>query len=410
MANDPGRHRALELHPDSGMSFLCRHKLPGSAHVCGHGRPENAPCGAFEYVRVERPEDLPPADPRWVDVAVLDMNHGWPNLGHDSLVHSLLDIACELLPLAEETGVRVRAISFDVRRAGGVPEPPGGRFALYVGTGGPGALDPHENDGRSERSQGIREDPSWEEPLFRLFDRILADDTAALLAVCHTFGVMCRWSGLARPVLRGPEKGGKSAGVLENVLDPEAARHPWFRRFGEHLRGGRLRILDNRLFDLIPRSGAFPPGMTPIGWETLGVGGPRGDAITMIELARDAGGTMPRVFGVNHHPEVVDRARQMHIVDQKLERGEVSAEWVAERREALTRTFPDEDSEQLLARTSEYTLVEPLRFHLWRQVRLRIASLGFAVALHEDQVAAGGPPPVFPSGGPPGARLVNLPS
>ncbi len=385
--------RASELHSNSSMSFLYKQKLPGSPRVCGLGRSESAPGGALEYVRVERPEDLPRADPRVIDVAVLDMNHGWPNLGHDCLVHSLGDIACELLPFAEEAGVRVRAISFDVRRSGMIPEPPGGRFSLYVGTGGPGSLDPRENDGRSERSQGIREDPSWQEPLFRLFDRILADESAALLAVCHTFGLLCRWSGLARPVLRGPGKGGKSAGVLENVLAPEAARHPWFQRFDQKLRGGRLRILDNRLFDLIPRPGAFPRGMTPIGWETLGLGGRRGEAITMIEFARDPGGTMPRIFGVNHHPEVVDRARQMQIVDQKLERGEVSVEWVAERREGLTRNVPDEDSEQLLVQTSEYTLQNPLRFHLWRQARLRIESLGFAADLHEDQVAAGQPPP-----------------
>lgn len=348
--------------------------------------------GGPEYVRVERPEDLPPADPRLVDVAVLDMNHGWPNLGHDCLIHSLLEMSRELLPTTVETGIGgipgigVRVISFDVRRSGMIPEPPGGRFSLYVGTGGPGALDPHENDGISEYSQGIREDPSWQEPLFRVFDRILADESAALIAICHTFGVLCLWSGLARPVLRGPEKGGKSTGVLENLLAPEAAGHPWFQRFARKLDGGRLRILDNRLFDLIPRSGAFPPGMTPIGWETLGVGGPRGDAITMIEFARDPGGTMPRFFGVNHHPEILDRARQMQIVDEKLARGEVSAKWVAERREALTRSFPDEDSEQRLVRTSEYTLLGPLRFHLCRQVRLRIESLGFAADLHEDRL------------------------
>lgn len=353
--------------------------------------PEDAPRGVFEYVRVERPEDLPAMDARAVDVAVLDMNHGWPNLGHDCLVASLLDIAGELRPAAEEAGVRVRAVSFDVRRCGMVPEPPGGRFSLYIGTGGPGSLDPHENDGRSGPSQGVREDPSWEAPLFRVFDRILADESAALIAVCHTFGVLCRWSGLARPVLRGPEKGGKSTGVLENVLAPEAAGHPWFRRFGRTLQAGRLRILDNRLFDLIPRPGAFPSGMTPIGWETLGVGGPRGEAITMIEFARDPGGTMPRIFGVNHHPEVVDRERQMQIVEQKLERGEVSAQWVEERREVLTRTFPDEDSEQRLIHTSEYTLQQPLRFHLWRQVRLRLEALGFAAGLHEDRVAEGTP-------------------
>src|SRR5947199_157061 len=143
------------------MAFLCRHKLPGSHPFCGHDHPADAPCGAFEYVRVERPEDLPAAEPRIVDVAVLDMNHGWPNLGHDCIVHALLDTACELLPVTEETGVRVRALSFDVRRAQQIPEPPGGRFALYVGTGGPGHIDPHANDGVSPESQGIAEDPSW---------------------------------------------------------------------------------------------------------------------------------------------------------------------------------------------------------------------------------------------------------
>jgi hypothetical protein len=374
------------------MSFLCRHKLPGSVQFCSAGRPADAPCGAFEYVRVEQPEDLPPADPRIVDVAVLDMNHGWPNLGHDSLVHALLDDACELLPIAEETGVRVRALSFDVRRSGMIPEPPGGRFSLYLGTGGPGHIDPYQNDGVSELSQGIREDPSWQAPLFRLFDRILADESAALLAVCHTFGVLCHWSGLARPVLRGPEKGGKSTGVLENVLTAEACDHPWFRLFCARLGAGeRLRILDNRLFDLIPSGRTFPTGAVPIGWETQGVGGPPGDALTMLELARDRAGVMPRVFGVNHHPEIVDRARQLVILEQKLERGEVSAQWVAERHEAMTRTFPGEDSDFRLQRTSDYTLLQPLRFHLWRQVRLRTESLGLPVDLHEDRVAAGPP-------------------
>ena len=29
--------------------------------------------------------------------------------------------------------------------------------------------------------------------------------------------------------LRGPEKGGKSAGIMENALTPAARTHPWFR-------------------------------------------------------------------------------------------------------------------------------------------------------------------------------------
>jgi hypothetical protein len=377
------------------MSFLCRHKLPGNSHFCGSEHPIDAPCGAFEYTRVERPEDLPPADPRIVDIAVLDMNHGWPNLGHDCIVHALLDDACELLPVAEETGVRARAISFDVRRSGMIPELPGGRFALYVGTGGPGHIDPYANDGVSAESQGIREDPSWQAPLFRLFDAIVADEGAALLAVCHTFGVMCAWSGLAHPVLRGAEKGGKSTGVLENVLDAEAWSHPWFHRFGDDLgAGGRLRVMDNRLFDLLPSGGALPTGTSTIGWETLGVGGPAGDAVTMIEFARDGGGLMPRVFGVNHHPEIiVDRAGQAAILKQKVERGEVTAQWAAERREILERGDRDEAVERSLQLTSDYTLLRPLRFHLQRQVRQRAESLGFAVDLDENRVALGSTSP-----------------
>ncbi len=375
------------------MAFLCRHKLPGSHQLCGHDHPADAPCGAFEYVRVERPEDLPPAEPRIVDVAVLDMNHGWPNLGHDCIVHALLDTACELLPIAEETGVRVRALSFDVRRSRQIPELPGGRFALYVGTGGPGHINPYANDGVSPESQGIAEDPSWQPPLFRLFDAIVDDPEAALLAVCHTFGVMCHWSGIAEPVLRGPEKGGKSTGVLENVLAPEAGHHPWFHRFGEELGdSGRLRVMDNRLFDLIPQGAHLPAGVLPIGWETLGVGGPQGDAITMIEFARDGGGLMPRVFGVNHHPEIVNRAGQMALLEQMVERGEVTAQWAAERREILTRTYPAENSEHLLRLTSDYTLLRPLRFHLQRQVRRRAESLGFTVDLDEERTALGGAP------------------
>ena len=51
----------------------------------------------------------------------------------------------------------------------------------------------------------------------------------------HSFGVMCRWSDVAAPVLRPAEKGGKSAGILENVLTDEGARHPWFRQLAEEL-------------------------------------------------------------------------------------------------------------------------------------------------------------------------------
>ena len=370
------------------MPLDCQHKIQFGRQSCVTNCPASAACGVFHYARIERPEDILPVDDDSVDVAVLDMNHGWPNLGHDSLVHAVRDAACDLMAPLAGTGMRVRVLSYDVRRHGQVPEPPGGRFALYLGTGGPGHLDPRRNDGVADGSQGIAEDPSWEAPVFRLFDAIRADEGTALLGVCHTFGVMCRWSGAAEPALRGPAKG-KSTGILENVLTPEARQHPWFRRFSEELPDRRrLRVVENRLFDLIPGPGGFPNGTFPIGYETLGVGGPKGDAITMLEFARDRGGVMPRMFAVNHHPEIVDRFRQMMILGQKLDRGEVTNEWYQERVDILTRTYPDENSDQRLHVTSDFTLLGPLRFHLNRAVRERAAALDIPVAVHEQGVFA----------------------
>jgi len=370
------------------MPIACRHKAE-QGHVCVTCCPASATAaGAFQYVRIDSPGDVPPPDERVVDVAVLDLNHGWPNLGHDSLVHAVQETACDLLPLLGPEGLGLRVLSYGVRHRGMLPEPPGGRFAVYLGTGGPGHIDPHRNDGYSAGAQGLREDPSWEGPGFALFDAIRADPDAVLLAVCHTFGVLCRWSRAAQPVMRGPQKGGKLTGVLENVLSPEALAHPWFGRFASHLPASRrLRVLDNRLFDLIPEPEERPAGFVPIGYETRGEDGEEaGEALTMMELARDRGGVMPRIFGVNHHPEIVDRARQRVILLAKVKRGEVTREWAEERWEAMTRSYPGEDSDLRLHFTSDYTLLGPLRFHLYRQVRLRAEALGRSPDLHEDRM------------------------
>jgi hypothetical protein len=368
------------------MPLVCSFKQQHGGPFCATDCPASAPCGVFEYVRVERPEDVPAEDPRAIDVAVLDMNHGWPNLGHDSLVHAVVDSTCEAIGTLEGAGLRVRAISYDVRRSGVLPEAPGPRHLLYLGTGGPGHIDPRGNDGAAPESQGVLENGAWEEPAFRLFDAIRAHPEAAMLAVCHTFGVLCRWSGAARPVLRGPAKG-KCTGVLENVLTWHAGEHPWFRRFAELLgETARLRVVENRLFDLVPEE-AWPSWATAIGFETLGVGGAPGDAVTMIEFARDRNGVVPRLFAVNHHPEIVDRQRQLMILERKRERGEVSEEWYRERLEILTRAFPMEDVDQRLHLTSDFTLLGPLRFHLFRQIRRRAEALGLGTrGLHEDRV------------------------
>jgi hypothetical protein len=361
--------------------FDCLHRQLHGADACLTDCRATRPVGGCGYVRVERAADLPPAEAEIIDVAVLDMHHGWPNLGHDAIVHAVQNVVCDLQPALAAAGLSFRVISYDVRRGHQIPDAPGGRHALYLGTGGPGHIDPRLNDGDSPGSQGIREDAAWEPRLFGLFDRIRADREAALLAVCHTFGVMCRWLNVAQVVLRGPEKGGKSAGILDNLLTPEAAAHPWFGQFARELPDRRrLRILDNRLYDLIPFTDDLGPGLSAIGHETLGPGGPRGPGLTMIEVARDRQGVVPRIFGVNHHPEIVNRPRQLTILRKRMERGEVTPEWFAERSAALTQDI-DEHGDRSLHVTSSYTLLGPMRHYVYRLALRRARSLGRAFDL-----------------------------
>lgn len=305
----------------------------------------------FQYVRIE--DAAPPIDPRCIDVAVLDMNHAWPNVGHDSIVHAVMETAEGLRERLKAADLKVRVLSFDVRRRLTLPEPPNGRYRLYLGTGGPGHLDPRQNDGEHEWSQGIRETDAWEKPLFRLYEDILNHSDAALVGICHSFGLMCRWSGAAHPRLR--ER--KSDGMPLNTLSPAAADHPWFARFAAELSDGmHFRVVDNRLFDLVLDGG----GVTPIAFDNDG-----SDAITMAELARIDG--MPRVWGVNHHPEIIDREHVKAVVEEKWRHGEVTRKWYEERLHTLENEMTGETERQSRL-TSYYTLLAPLRFHLERLI------------------------------------------
>jgi hypothetical protein len=339
----------------------------------------------FSYHRVLPGETLPRAEDGICDVAVLDMHHGWPNLGHNSIVQAVREAACDFEAAIRKAHLRVRVFSFDVRRQGLLPEPPGGRFSIYLGTGGPGHLDPRLNDGVAEYAQGVKEDPSWEPPAFRLFDAILADPGASLVAVCHSFGLLCRWSGIARPVERGPEKGGKSAGIVENVLSPDAAAHPWFKGLAREAGSWRFPVIDSRLFDLIPVPGALLR-VTPLSYESTPENHAPGDALTGVEFARDASGTMPRMVGVNHHPEIMDGGRQKLIMDTLWERGEVTRAWYEERLNVLARGNRDPVLAQQLALTTGFTLVWPLRFHLVKDLRRRAERLNRVFGMHEDTI------------------------
>ena len=92
---------------------------------------------------------------------------------------------------------------------------------------------------------------------------------------------------------------------------------------------------------------------------------------------------MPRILGVNHHPEIVNRPRLLVMLEQKFARGEVSREWYEERKTTLTEPVADEWGDRLLHLTSSYTFMGPLRYHLSRLARERAESLGVRLGVDE---------------------------
>jgi hypothetical protein len=310
---------------------------------------------------VNKAGDEPLPEKGLVDVAVLDMHHGYANLGHASIVESLLNYAHDVRQRRPEASP-VRVISYDVRAGLAIPSAPA-RFPLVVGSGGPGALDPRDNDGVSASSQGIRENAAWEAPLFRFFDGVYASPSTALLGICHSFGVLTRWAGVARAVLRGPEKGGKSAGIVTNVLTDDAWAHPFFGDYFAENGGPRVKVLDSRLFDLLPTGAGTA---RPLGFDCDGQGANRGEAVTMFEFARVEGGTVPRIWGVNHHPEIGDVGLQRERLERVWANGGVSEAWYKERLSALAAWNVSAATEQGLQRTTRWTFEKPLRCHLER--------------------------------------------
>ncbi len=320
------------------------------------------------FVRVDHAEDEPPENAGTIDIGVLDMHHGWPNLGHESIVETLLQLAREERRNHGEGSPAVRVISYDVRQGLAVPKGPVSRFALVVGTGGPGALDPRMNDGVASWAQGIKESPSWEAPLFHFFDELMEDERVHMLGICHTYGLLARWSGFAEAEVRPAEKGGKSMGVVNNVLTAAAKHHPWFSGLYRVRKGPTIHVLDSRLFDLIPTGRGEA---NPLAYESNGRPDAPGSAVTMLEFARDPDGFGPRIWGVNHHPEIGDKGQQRARLRSLAGKGAVSQQWIEEREKALEAWNNSKAAERGLQWTSSFTFEGPLRRIISRAIAER---------------------------------------
>jgi hypothetical protein len=148
----------------------------------------------------------------------------------------------------------------------------------------------------------------------------------------------------------------KSSGMPLNALSDDAAEHPWFGDFAERLPDHRrFRVVDNRLFNLIPDQMS---GATALAYEDT-----EQNVLTMVELAQEEESGMPRIFGANHHPEIIDRDHILAVLDEKRLHGEVTEEWYRERANTLTSLFRGEQERQSRL-TSEFTLLGLLRHHV----------------------------------------------
>ena len=78
------------------MPFDCAHRALHGANVCLTDCPTRVEAGGFRFARVERGGEPPAAEPQVIDVAMLDMHHGWPNLGHEALVDIVQNAVCDI--------------------------------------------------------------------------------------------------------------------------------------------------------------------------------------------------------------------------------------------------------------------------------------------------------------------------
>jgi hypothetical protein len=154
----------------------------------------------------------------------------------------------------------------------------------------------------------------------------------------------------------------KSSGIPTNVLSEAGVQHPWFAQFAKQLPDHRhFRVVDNRLFDLVLEDAC--------GASCLALESENSAAITMLEFARGSD-DMPRVFGMNHHPEIIDREHVLHVLHEKRLHGHVTENWYRERAEAMGSLLQGENDSQSRL-TSEYTFLRPLQHFVAMQIAER---------------------------------------
>ena len=211
--------------------YTCALKRAHGKDFCLSECPARDPA-VYDYARIERPEDIParrPAgDRRRHPRHEPRLAEPGPRLAGPRGAGRRLRPAGVL---AGDAGCTSARCPTTCDGADGARRRPASRFSIYIGHRRSGPHRPAAERRHGARAvQGLHEDPVVGSPdISPSSTRSGPATSAALLGVCHTFGVMCRWSGAARRCCAGATRA-KSTGILENVLTAEARAASVVRR------------------------------------------------------------------------------------------------------------------------------------------------------------------------------------
>ena len=204
------------------MPFDCQHRLTHGQDVCVTACPTTGAEPTFAFARVERGGALPPVDETAIDLALLDMHHGWPNLGHDAIAYGIQNIVCDLTPaLRDGRAARAGAV---VRRA------PRASDSRASGTAAPD-LRRHRRPGPSRsaaerrrvaRLAGHRRGPGLGGAAVRAVRRHPRRRRRGAAGGVSHLRRDVPVAGHRRCRAARAEKGGKSSGIVDNVLTDAA--------------------------------------------------------------------------------------------------------------------------------------------------------------------------------------------
>ncbi len=254
-----------------------------------------------------------------INVAILDLYNGEPNLGMHAIERFLLN------GRAHFSGRSFTWTVFDVRRLAEVPDL---SFDLYISSGGPGS--PFEGVGSAWEHAYF----NWVDAVWRHNNAHRADgDAKHVLFICHSFQLMCRHFGVAEVT----ERQSPSFGVFP-VHPTHAGLHdPLFQGLGDP-----FYAADFRRWQVIHR---HERRIEELGAQILAREKIR--PYVAFEQAIMAMRISPEMVGVQFHPEAhpPGMLRHFHDPDRRAalvkEHGEAKFRLIVQRlkdRQYLSRT------------------------------------------------------------------------